>query len=220
MYDKNSRIFFEDNPYPMGHKLKAFQWIAELKPDLGIWFHLHLETENYYAEDDTNDPEDMEYESDWKAKVAWGNFHSCRISSSYWHDGGFLGASESKKFDFSSSEEKAFHLDKLPRPDDFDYDNDMVFGIYLLGHDDCANHKINFKKQIGKNFTINWNGEIALAYMGDYEFKYKFHTEIKEVKMDGIICPANLSDDQISSYLSKYSIGFEDIKIIKEELKE
>lgn len=166
MYDiDNSRIYFKDSPYPKGHKLKGFRWTAQHDPESGVLFHFHLETENYYAEDDSQDPDDFEPESDWKAKGAWGNFHSCIISSDYWHFGGFYAGKTEDQIDFSNF--PTFHVDPLPRADDFDIEEDRPFAIYLLGHDDCADHKISFKKNDNGNYDIDWSGKIALAYIGD-----------------------------------------------------
>ncbi|MFT6983266.1 MAG: hypothetical protein ACJAUD_002038 [Crocinitomicaceae bacterium] len=109
-----SHIFFLDNPYPNGHKLKDFRWSIRLVPEKGLWFNLHLETEDYYAEDDPDD-EDDDTESSWKAKIVWGNYHNCIMSSNYWHAVGFLGGGKKNKFDFRIGNQNRFHLDKLPR---------------------------------------------------------------------------------------------------------
>lgn len=214
MYNKKSRILFEDNPYSNGHLIKKFEWSISLIPNQGLWFNLHLETDDYYAEDESDD--DTEPDSDWKAKIVWGNYHSCTLSSNNWHNGGFLGGSEESKFNFEGGN-KQFHLDQLPRPDDFDINEDPVFCIYLLGHDDCADHIITFKKNSTGLFNINWNGKIALSYSGDYDFNYKFSSEITDVATPVINCPAELSDSEIQAFLNKYSIGFSNIKIVKEQ---
>lgn len=218
MYNKESRIYFLENPYPNGHKLKEFKWSIRLIPAKGLWFDLHLETEKYYAEDESED--ETEPESDWKAKIVWGNYHSCRMSSNYWHDGGFLGGSENKKFDFSKGNQNHFRVDPLPRPQHFDINEDRPFFTYLLGHDDCADHKITFQREGEDTCRIVWEGKIALSYSGDYDFKYRFSTEITEVEIPPIICPASLSDTEIKDLLSKYCIGYENLSIRKEEVKE
>jgi len=213
MYSKNSRIYFADNPYPNGHKLKEFKWSIKLIPSKGLWFNLHLETDDYYAEDDSDD--DSEPDSDWDAKIVWSNYHSCTMSSNNWHDGGFLGGTEDNKFDFTGENQNFFHVDQLPRPEDHDLDEEPVFCIYLLGHDDCADHKITFIKSDTNKFKIDWKGKIALSYSGDYDFNYNFSTEITDVKTPEILCPSELSDKEITDLLSKYCIGYENLGIVK-----
>ncbi|MEM6802303.1 MAG: hypothetical protein AAF696_12920 [Bacteroidota bacterium] len=219
MYHKDSRIYFLDNPYPDGHKLKEFSWSIRLIPSVGLWFDLHLETEKYYAEDESTEEEDEE-ESDWKAKIVWGNYHSCKMSSTYWHKGGFLGGSAHKKFDFNKGMTNFFHIDPLPRPKDFDIEEDRPFFIYLLGHDDCADHKITFHKEESGKYRIGWKGKIALSYAGDFDFNYDFSSEIQEVEIPKILCPHSLSETEIKDLLHKYAIGYEDLQIARYELSE
>ena len=199
------------NPYPNGHNLKEFSWSIRLIPSQGLWFDLHLETEDYYAEDQSDDG--SEPDSDWKAKIVWSNYHSCTMSSNNWHAGGFLGGTEDRKFDFNGGGESFFHVDPLPRPENFDIDEDPAFGIYLLGHDDCADHKISFIKSDKDKFNIVWKGKIALSYSGDYDFNYHFSTEITDVKVPEILCPNKLSDTEMKDLLSKYCMGYEDLEI-------
>ena len=218
MYNPESRIYFLDNPYPNGHKLKAFEWSIRLIPSKGLWFDLHLETENYYTEDKTDDETDPE--SDWNAKIVWGNYHSCRMSSNHWHAGGFLGGSQNKKFNFKEKIENRFHVDPLPRQENFDPNEDPPFCMYLLGHDDCADHQIVFQNEGSNHFKIKWEGKIALSYSGDYDFNHHFITEIKDVQIPEILCPSELTDQEIENLLSKCSIGFEGVQIVRYEATE
>ena len=82
---KHDRIYFKGNPWPEGHPVKEFVWSAKEKNG-EVWFDMHLESANYYAERDIENNEDVDYPSDWAAPIVWSNYHSCILSSSYWHD--------------------------------------------------------------------------------------------------------------------------------------
>lgn len=172
-----NRIHFKGNPWPEGHPIKSLEWKAkEINGD--VWFDIELETDNYYSERDIEDDEDLEYPSDWDAPIVWGNFHQCSIST---------GESNGFKVCSVSNYNKEF-LDGLEIEVDsnIDFDehkwDDFTFRIYLLGHDAVTRHKFRFERiQNGDLFKIIWSGKIALAYVGDYEFKYDFYTEISDV---------------------------------------
>ena len=203
------RIYFKDSPYPMGHPLKEFEWTARLDPATGIWFNFHLKTESYYLEDDSSDPEDAEPESDWKAKTVWRNYHNCILSSTYWQDGGILMGTADKKLDFNALDGLAIVGDPLPRDENGDPDEYPPFGIYLLGHDDAADHRISFKKNDLGSFDLLWTGKIALTYAGDFQFKYEFRTEIKQVELQDLEAPESLSEDEVEDSLRKFSLHHE-----------
>jgi hypothetical protein len=183
-----NRIYFRGNPYPKGHRIRKFVWDGRLDEDEQLWFDFHLETDDYYAEDDTEDIE--EPNSDWKAKIVWGNYHSCTISSTKWHLGGIKIQTLNGKFDFNNLQQKELTADTLPLEADFDFDN-LAFHIYLLGHDSCANHRIKFSKNANGNFDIDWSGKIALTYAGEDEFKHDFTALIQDVIFDGFYLPNN-----------------------------
>lgn len=183
--DKSNRIFFKDNPYPNGHKIKEFVWSGRFEPETGLWFDFHLETEDYDAEDDTYIESEEIGKTNWTAKAGWLNFHSCTMSSTNWHFGGILVGNEENKLDFENLESQKITADELPLSKDFD-DDDYSFYIYLLGHDSSANHTITFVKQHSSDiFDIEWNGKIALSYIGDYDFEYDFSASIEKVKFQG-----------------------------------
>jgi hypothetical protein len=174
-----NRIYFKDNPWPEGHPIKKFVWSARVEAG-DVWFDFHLESVNYYAEREIEDDEDMEYASDWAAPIVWGNFHSCTLSTNNWHEGGFkVCRLEQYSPDFFNGLELEVDKDQQSA-DDCNY---LAFHIYLLGHDSAAKHKIKFER-IGDTdlFNIAWSGKIALAYVGDYEYKHDFSTFISGVK--------------------------------------
>lgn len=199
MTDQNNRIFFKGNPFPSGHRVKKFTWSGELDPDKGLIFHFHLETEDYSAEDDSeNFDEDL---PDWLSKTVWNNYHKCTLSSRAWHQDGIIITVSERKFSFS-------HLDKLtliadPFPLDQDWNpEELAFGIYLLGHDSCADHKIEILRMTGNEFRINWTGKIALTYSGHYEFEYEFEAHLNNVLFDGIFYPKEYTKEQAQALLA------------------
>lgn len=168
---KANRIYFEDNPWPEGHPIKTFKWKARVK-DGEVWFDVHLESADYYSERDIEDDEDTEYESDWKAPIVWGNYHSCTMSSTYWHEGGFKVC---KLEDYSPEFLDGLELEVDMNPNISEHRDDLAFHIYLLGHDAVAFHKIKFIREgDSSNFTIVWSGRIAQAYVGNHNFKHPF----------------------------------------------
>jgi len=209
--DKKNRIFFHDNPYPKGHRIKNFVWSAHLETDgdkePGLYFDFHLKTEDYYEEDDSDDPEEFEPKSDWKAKIVWKNFHSCTLSSTKWHYGGIKVAGENSRINIQNLQNLTLQADTLPIDMEDDYE-DRAFHIYLLGHDACADHRITFvKKNDDNTYDIEWTGKIALAYIGNYDLDYEFSAYIESVKFDGVY----LSDDEPLEFsLQKLSGWIED----------
>jgi hypothetical protein len=175
------RIKFAGNPWPEGHSVAVFRWLAERRGE-DVWFGFHLESANYYAERDVEYDEESEYSSDWEAPIVWGNYHKCTISSDEWHYGGFL-ACPLAEYCAERIDGLTVQVDPLPLDLDSEYD-DRAFHIYLLGHDAVADHRITFERVSNKNlFNIHWRGKIALAYVGDYEPKHSFHAEILGVEL-------------------------------------
>lgn len=179
-----SRIFFPGNPWPEGHPIKTFRWSAEQRGS-EVWFGFHLETADYYSEREIEDDESIEYLSDWSAPIVWGNYHSCTISSDFWHSGGFSACSIA---DFNLDHVDGLHLQVDPLPLDLraSYE-ERAFHIYLLGHDSVADHHIAFCRVPGTDlFDIEWEGKIALTYAGDYSPKHCFCAKIKGIELPTI----------------------------------
>jgi len=180
---KNDRIYFENNPWPEGHPIKAFDWSAKVK-DGYVWFDFHLESADYYSERDIEDDEDTEYGSDWAAPIVWGNYHSCTLSTNYWHEGGFKVC---KASDYSPEFLDGYEVLVDMHPERIQEWDDLAFHIYLLGHDAAACHKIKFNRdQLSGKFSIIWHGRIAQAYIGDYEFRHDFNANISDLDMPQI----------------------------------
>lgn len=169
-----SRIYFKDNPWPEGHPIRNFELKAKVV-DGYVWFDIDLETENYYSERDIEDDENVEYPSDWDAPIVWGNFHRCSISTS--ESEGFKVCRESEyNADFIDGFEIA--VDSNIDFDEHEW-SDFTFHIYLLGHDAVTKHKFSFERiQDSELYRIKWSGKIALAYVGEYEFKHEFSADI------------------------------------------
>ena len=215
---ERNRIFFKGNPYPKGHLIKKFVWCAHLETgnedkEDGLYFDFHLETDNYHAEDGLNKDNSEEPESDWVAKIAWENFHRCTISSTEWHFGGFKVADEKNKINLQKLAGKVFLADTPPIDMEGDYEN-RAFHIYLLGHDACADHHINFKeKNNDGSYNLEWAGKIALAYIGDHDLKYEFEAFIENAKFDEIEIQSNIPLEQSLEKLSTYIENFENFNI-------
>lgn len=201
----NDRIYFVGNPWPNGHKIIEFVWSGRLEPESGLWFDLHLRTEDYYADDpeDEDDEEDEDDdEGDWKAKGCWGNYHRCTLSSTYWDNPGIQVGSADHPFDFLSIDQQPILVDSL---DTLDYDFEKnALHIYLMGHDAVADHRISFERKAEHLFSLNWTGKIALAYVGSEEFRYDFQTKITDAKFTGFRIPRDLDHDAATRVLNQF----------------
>jgi hypothetical protein len=172
-----NRITFLGNPWPEGHPIKEFEWLASAR-DGQVWFDFHLQTEDYESERSIDDDEEIEYPSDWEAPIVWNNFHACTLSSNNWHDGGFP-VGQIGKVSLESLDGLEVSVDS-PAPEDTE---ENAFHVYLLGHDASAHHRIKFSRIPGTDkFNILWIGRLALAYVGDYEYKHEFEAKIFEVQ--------------------------------------
>jgi hypothetical protein len=191
------RIYFPGNPWPGGHAVTAFVWTARVERGTGIWFDLHLETENYYAADEgREDDDEPETGSDWESRIVWSNYHSCTMSSTAWLGQGFLVATKHEPLDMKAVSGKEFRFDKPP----VDLTPPRPFNIYLTGHDSVADHRVTFTRQRGKPaYDVDWQGRIAMTYSGDEEFRYKFRAELTGVTFDGIAFPPGTrAEDTVS----------------------
>lgn len=214
-----NRIFFKNNPYPLGHVIKEFIWNGHLDDEGQLWFDLHLETDDYYAKDPSHFEERAENEeshSDWDSKIVWGNYHACTMSSTYWGSNGILINATKPKLNFANWPATRLIADTLP-PDlvmlaDLEWD-DLALNIYLLGHDACANHQLDIT-QNGATFNIAWTGKIALAYAGEDEFKYDFSANINDVKFDGFDCPQEMTQAQALEHFARYIQNIDDFEFI------
>ena len=206
------RIYFVDNPWPNGHRIINFEWGAHFKYEekwgekAGLYFDLHLETADYYEEDEDEDEDaEDEAESDWHAKIVWNNYHSCTLSSEEWNYKGFRVGSDEAPFDLEMLDGKEYAIDFLSKDEQEDLDLDRnAFDVYLLGHDASAFHTIKFTRLERKTYQIEWKGKLALAYVGDHEFKYDFHTIISSTSFRGISIPDEITDHRAYELLRRF----------------
>lgn len=205
-----SKIYFLNNPYPNGHKIVTFKWSGRIDEDESLWFDFHLKTENYHADDDHESDEEEENLSDWDSKIVWGNYHTCTLSSTYW--GGQRGIRVDKpgeKLDFDAIVKNDLFSNDLPTNHNFD-DDDFAFNIYLLGHDSCAGHRIQFSKTDHRHYNITWTGKIALTYSGDDEFSYDFKAQIHHAEFEGFYYPTTWSLEKATEVFKAKLVDFDE----------
>jgi hypothetical protein len=186
----SGRIWFEGNPWPNGHAIKALEFQL-LLDETGLGLLLDLQSEDYntgdpsYFDDDNAD----QAESDWTTKAVWGNYHSCRLSNSYWGIGRDTVprvANAAMRISADIRDEIHVIADPValgaqsPKP----YE-EHAFHIYLTGHDAVAAHDVHIAPQNDGRYAIEWSGLIALAYAGDDVFRYRFRAEAKDVPFAG-----------------------------------
>lgn len=193
------RIWFPGNPWPAGHALQEVTWGGRLDGE-GLRFELRVQSADYYADDGDQEEEDEEPESDWLAKIVWGNYHACHI------EGGFpLEAAPDLRRSFS------FHHLDPELPEDFD---DHLFATYLLGHDSVADHHLRFAPVAGGH-ALRWDGKIALTYAGDEELRYRFWAQIPRLRFDGFKV-TGVTEEQALEFLAAAVPNPEDYEIRRE----
>ena len=207
-----NRIYFLGNPYPKGHTLEQFKWNGRINEDESIWFDFHLKTDDYYAEDRSED-DDEEYKGDWHSKGVWGNFHQCTMSSTHWGDYGIQINKTSQKTVFNDFIKEDLLADTFPLDNDFDYD-EIAFGIYLLGHDTCANHRIKITPKAQNKYDIEWTGKIALTYSGADEFRHDFELLLHDTEFDGFYYPESWSHEKAADFFKTNFEDFEEYEFV------
>ncbi|MFI5915202.1 hypothetical protein [Dactylosporangium sp. NPDC051541] len=214
----SDRIVFPGNPWPAGHAVAEVAWLGRLDPAGRLWFDLHLNSAEYYAEDptygDDADDEDDDDSGAWESKIVWGNYHACTLSSTFWGHRGFVAATDERPLALDGLAGRAFHVDRDPdRPDavppgvaaaDIDHE-DSAFGIYLLGHDAVGDHRITFgPRRQPTVFALDWQGRIALRYINrTAPFEYTFHATIDAVALEHIAVPASMDDGAADALLHR-----------------
>lgn len=181
------RIWFPGNPWPEGHKITSCTWSGHIQPGRGLSLFFEIKTEEYYAADGTHIVEDeSEGVSEWASKVGWNNYGSCWIGPSQTSfNPGILVSDGTKPFDLTR-DEYVFTADPLP----VDWETFLArqaFGIYLLGHDAVADHRIHLRKNSADgSYALDWSGKIARAYVGKESFDHRFQARVAGVRFDAI----------------------------------
>lgn len=215
-------ITFVDSAYPKPHGLEEFVWSGRLDESGRLWFDLHLKSNSYYKSegedylDDDQDDDDDEYTSmaQWQSAIVWDNYHQCILSSTYWSDeGGILLSDGDESFSFSSLVNKEFVLNPLPLSDEM-MESDFAFGIYLLGHDLSANHRITFTSLDNGLYDIKWDGTVALTYSGFDEFIHEFKAHIQDAKFDGFYFPKSWSIEEATPHFKKVLSDFDQYEFV------
>ena len=196
-----NRVIFVGGPWPKGHAIKEFAWSARLDPKTGIWFHLHLTSDDYSAEDNEGDADPEGDVANWNSKIVWNNYHACTISSVEWDHSGFLVATRESPLDMKALTGRELVVDPPP----FDIDRDAAFGVYLQGHDTVAGHQIMFSRTApAADWTVDWRGIIALTYLGGDEFRRKFVARKTGATFEGVELPADAKPDQTLDQLAPF----------------
>jgi hypothetical protein len=196
------RILFPGSPWPKGHSIVKFRWSARIEPSSGLWFDLHLKSEDYDADDkDGEEVEEPDSLPNWKSRIVWNNYHRCILSSTMWDNRGFKVIPDMIPFDFDSLDGRNFRVDPLP----IDEEDKPAFGIYLQGHDSTADHRISFKKLEGKNnWSVAWQGRVALTYLGDDRFINHFKALVMKTSFDGIELPLKTTKEEAELLLRRF----------------
>nr|AGC71463.1 hypothetical protein [uncultured bacterium A1Q1_fos_91] len=194
------RIYFPGNPWPAGHALEALVWSGRVDGARGLVFDLHLQTAKYYAEGEGLEGDS---DSDFRSPIVWSNYHSCSLSSTKWDSNGWGVGTPEAPFAFSSLAGRVLVADTLDSPElDVNDVNERAFHIYLLGHDDVVEHRFLFQP-VGEHWNLEWKGWIALAYAGDYAFRYGFRAEATGLEFSGFRVDDALSDDEAHALFAR-----------------
>lgn len=191
---------FPGNPWPNGHAVTESEFSAVVREDGTLRGHLHLETEDYYANDpdpfnyDDEDLDENDEDVDWKSRIVWNNYHSCSLSSLKWGHDGFPLVTPGQLFDIAALTGCVLDVDPLP----FDFDTEPSFGMYAQSGTTTAGHRIHFSSsRETKNslyyFNIDWTGAMSNL---DCEFRHTFYVRVLNIPFVGIITPFGLTHAQ------------------------
>lgn len=177
------RIWFPGNPWPKGHAIKRAVWSGGVDADRGLVFDLDVATADYDAEGDGRDTGE---EASWKAPGVWTNYNACSLSSTKWGHRGIVVGTAKKKLAWSKLDGTTLRANRVKElsAEMLEGNDDLAFGIYLMGHDAVADHAIRFART-GTTYTIDWKAKIALAYVGSYDLRYRMRTEISGLTFGG-----------------------------------
>lgn len=158
----NARITFLGNPWPEGHAATLTLVLAD---DPGA-LEVALRSEDYYAEREVPDGEAA---ADWEAPIAWANFHRAAL------EGTIPVPDEVRTLaDLDGLEVRVDH--DVVASEDWDWDALAFDHCYILGHDAVAGHTFRFAVA-AERLTVEWEGKVALAYVGDHAFRYAFRVK-------------------------------------------
>lgn len=111
-------------------------------------------------------------------------------------------------------ESATYKVDNLPLSKKQEEEDKMTFNIYLLGHDSCANHTISFERTSTPNFSMDWNGLIALTY-GEFEtFDHQFNATITDATFEGFHYPQSWTLEEATLRFKKVLLDFDSFEFI------
>lgn len=185
------RIWFPNNPWPKGHAIERASWSGRLHESGTLYFDFDIASADYSAGDRDDDDDDDLDAGDWESKIVWNNYHRCSLSSTKWGDAGVPVASAKQRLDWTKLDGRTLRVDpaKNTMPED---DDQLAFGIYLLGHDGVADHAIRFTRK-GKTWSIDWKAKIALVYTGDYDLEHRMKLELRGMTFGGFAIPKRMT---------------------------
>lgn len=205
MSRENNRIYFTNSPFENGHKVVYFNWSMRLDEHLKLWMDLHLESDNYDEEEEYFDDVDLSQETSEEdsEKSLWNNYNQCIISSTYWQNKGIDLNYITHELDFNRLPMREFLIDPLPI--DFTKEEDLAFGIAMLGNDTCAEHEISFLKPFEAEdlatYDIKWKGKVANTHLGEETFDYEFYVYMKNIRFAGINIDPSLDKDKAFQHI-------------------
>jgi hypothetical protein len=195
MSSGDDRIWFPGNPWPDGHRIRAFAWGGLLDPEAGLRFAIELTSEDYDADDPPgldDDGDDDRPETDFESRSVWQNYHRCVIRPAP----GFVVGTPEEPLDFDSLADRTFRVDRLEDVAGLEDPDDVAFHLYLLGHDSVADHRVRFTTGDSPSaFGLEWDGRIALTYVGEEEFGYRFRARVGRAVFQGFQVPDRLDDE-------------------------
>jgi hypothetical protein len=180
----SGRVYFVGNPWPNGHAVASAAFAAHIDERQGVFLDLELQTERYLSEGEELTDADAHVDDDWTSKFVWSNYHRCTVSSTKWGHRGVRAGTVRDKFDPVELDGRTLRADARPT----ESDDERAFGIYLLGHDGIAKHRITFRARDGL-WDIDWRAAIALEYSGSHEFRHEFSATLVGLPFEGIRLP-------------------------------
>ncbi len=218
MSRENNKIYFTNSPFINGHKIVDFIWSMHLDENLKLWLDLHLESDNYDEEEEYQDEREIieNTTDEYSEKSLWINYNQCIISSTYWNNKGIDLNLFDEVIDLDNFISSPFVVDPLPV--DLEKEENLAFGIAMLGNDTCADHEILFLKPFDATeigiYDIKWKGKVANTHLGENSFDYEFYVYMKSIRFAGINIHPELDKEKAFNIIKERFAHADELELI------
>lgn len=177
----SGRIRFPGNPWPAGHNLRIIEMTVRGDEEGNLRLHFNLESDEYDAEGPGAAP--RADTGPWGQAAEWIKHKNMIMSSLRWDNAGFRLPSPRHSFDESKLDGMTLEADAAKSVKLDAAAESLAVGIYLLGQDLCAGHRVKLTRTALNEFDLHWTGSVALTWLGDKDFDHEFEIDATGVRL-------------------------------------